>query len=247
MVMAMRVILRIAPFVAALWFGVAPIGAAAGEARTVVELFTSQGCSSCPPADAYLGELAARDDLIALSFHVDYWNYIGWRDPFSKRQWSLRQRAYGDTLKRRYVYTPQMVIDGVAEAVGSKRARVAELIDAALRRNKIAVEISHPDRDTIHIRVPAEAGYAGPAATVWLAFYDYERTTAIEAGENDGVRLTNTNIVRSMARIGTWRGAVMEWTLPVEAVGGAGRDGCAILVQAGGNGRIIGAVALALH
>ena len=81
---------------------------------------------------------------------------------------------------------------------------------------------------------------------MWLTFYDHERITAIGAGENDGVKLTNTNIVRSMARIGTWRGAAMEWTLPVEAVGGAGRDGCAILVQAGGNGRIIGAVALAL-
>ncbi len=241
----MRFVLKLAPIAVALSLAATPV--AASEARTVVELFTSQGCSSCPPADALLGELAARDDLIALSFHVDYWNYIGWRDPFSKRQWSKRQRAYGDTLKRRYVYTPQIVVDGAAEAVGSKRARVAELIEAALGAKKIAVEISHPDRDNIRIRVPAEAGYAGPEATVWLAFYDYERTTSIEAGENDGATLTNTNIVRSLARIGTWRGAMMEWTLPVEAVGGSGRDGCAILVQAGGNGRIIGAVALALH
>ncbi len=82
---------------------------------------------------------------------------------------------------------------------------------------------------------------------MWLTFYDYERTTAIGAGQNDGTTLTNTNIVRSMARIGSWRGAAMEWTLPIEAVGGAGRDACAILVQAGGNGRIIGAVAVALH
>ncbi len=219
----------------------------AGERRAVVELFTSQGCSSCPPAEAYLGELARRDDVLALSFHVDYWNYIGWRDPFSKPQWSKRQRAYGDTLKRRYVYTPQIVIDGAAETVGSKRTRVAELIETALEREKIDVEVAHPDRGTISIQVPAKPGYAGPDATVWLAFYDRERTTAVESGENDGTTLINTNIVRSMARIGAWRGAAMEWTLPIEAVGGTGRDACAILVQAGGNGRIIGAVALALH
>ena len=243
----MRAVLKFVPLAAALWLAGAAAGLVAGERKAVVELFTSQGCSLCPPADAYLGELARRDDVLALSFHVDYWNYIGWRDPFSKRQWSKRQRAYGDTLKRRYVYTPQIVVDGAAEAVGSKRARVAELIEAALGAKKIAIEISHPDRDNIRIRIPAEAGYAGPEATVWLAFYDYERTTSIAAGENNGATLTNTNIVRSLARIGTWRGAVMEWTLPVEAVGGSGRDGCAILVQAGGNGRIIGAVALALH
>ena len=241
----MRFSLKLAPIAVALSLAATPV--AASEARTVVELFTSQGCSSCPPADALLGELAARDDLIALSFHVDYWNYIGWRDPFSKRQWSKRQRAYQETLKRRYVYTPQIVVDGAAETVGSERASVSRLIAQALRRKKIVVEITHPDRDTIRVRIPAASGYAGPEATVWLAFYDHERDTNIRAGENSGVTLTNTNIVRSMARIGTWRGAAMEWTLPVEAVGGNGRDGCAIIVQAEGHGRIIGAVALALH
>ena len=160
----------------------------------------------------------------------------------------MRQRAYQETLKRRYVYTPQIVVDGAAETVGSERASVSRLIAQALRRKKIVVKIAHPDRDTIRVRIPAASGYAGPEATVWLAFYDHERDTNIRAGENSGVTLTNTNIVRSMARIGTWRGAAMEWTLPIEAVGGgSGRDGCAIIVQAEGDGRIIGAVALALH
>ncbi len=247
MLCAMRIALKTLFLAAALWLGGAASDLVAAERKAVVELFTSQGCSSCPPADAYLGELARRDDVLALSFHVDYWNYIGWRDPFSNPQWSARQRDYGRKLNRRYVYTPQMVIDGAAEAVGSKRSRVARLIKSALQRKKIAVEIVHPDRDNIRIRVPAEAGYTGSAATVWLAFYDNTRTTAIEAGENDGETLTNSNIVRSMARIGDWRGEAMEWTLPVEAVGGAGRDGCAILVQAGGSGRILGAVAMALR
>ncbi len=247
MLRAMRIWFGIAPLAAALWLAVTPPGVA-GERGAVVELFTSQGCSSCPPADALLGELARRDDVIALSFHVDYWNYIGWRDPFSDPKWSSRQRAYGAALKRRYVYTPQIVVDGAAEAVGSKRARVVELIEAALGGKKIAVAVSHLDRDTVRIRVPADPGYTGADATVWLVFYDDELTTAVSSGENDGSTLTNTKVVRSMARLGVWRGAAVEWTLPLEAVGGKGRDGCAILVQAGGgNGPIIGAVALALH
>ena len=247
MVCVMRTALRILSLAAALLLGGIASGLEAAEQKVVVELFTSQGCSSCPPADAYLGELARRDDVLALSFHVDYWNYIGWRDPFSKRQWSARQREYGRNLHRRYVYTPQMVIDGATEAVGSKRAEVARLIKEALGRKKLDVEIDHPDSDTIRIRIPADTGYTGSDATVWLAFYDQERTTSIEAGENDGTTLTNTNIVRSLARIGDWRGAAKDWLLPVEAVGGKGRDGCAILVQAGGTGRILGAVAMSLR
>ena len=247
MLRVMGPLTKIVPFAAALWLAVAPGDIVAAERKAVVELFTSQGCASCPPADALVSELARRDDVLALSFHVDYWNYIGWRDPFSKRQWSVRQRAYGDTLKRRYVYTPQIVVDGAAESVGSKRARVTDLIEAALRKEKIAVEVAHLDGETVRIRVPADSSYAGPGATVWLAFFDDEQTTAINSGENSGETLTNTNVVRSLARLGTWRGAAKEWALPVEAVGGTGRDGCAILVQVGGNGRIIGAVALALH
>src|SRR5215831_6029686 len=85
---------------------------------TVVELFTSQGCSSCPPADAYLGELAGRSDVIALAFHVDYWNYIGWMDPFSSKHMTQRQKDYQRTLNQRYVYTPEMVVNGTAHEVG---------------------------------------------------------------------------------------------------------------------------------
>jgi hypothetical protein len=247
MVGVMRVALKILLIASAVAFGGTAADLAAAERKAVVELFTSQGCSSCPPADAYLAELARRGDVLALSFHVDYWNYIGWRDPFSKSQWSDRQRAYGHVLHRRYVYTPQMVIDGAAEAVGSRRAQVARLIEEALRREKLDVEITHPDNDNIRIRVAAQAGYKGPDATVWLAFYDTERTTSVDAGENDGRMLTNTNVVHSLARIGDWRGEAKHWTLPVEAVGGKGRDGCAILVQAGGTGRILGAVDMALR
>src|SRR6516164_10851500 len=104
---------------------------ALAETPVVVELFTSQGCSSCPPADAYLGELAARKDVIPLAFHVDYWNYIGWADPFATKQMTQRQRDYQRALNQRYVYTPEMVVNGEAHEVGSDRHGIDRLIEAA--------------------------------------------------------------------------------------------------------------------
>src|SRR5689334_7353524 len=97
----------------------------------VVELFTSQGCNSCPPADAFLGELAARPDVLALSLHVDYWDYIGWKDPFAQRAYTERQRSYSRALNQRFVYTPQMVIDGTLQGVGSETATINKLIEKA--------------------------------------------------------------------------------------------------------------------
>ena len=235
-----RTILLAAAFV----LGAVSSSAAAGEAKTVVELFTSQGCSSCPPADAYLSELAARDDVIALSFHVDYWNYIGWRDPFSNAAWTARQRAYGRTLGRRYVYTPQIVIDGRTESIGSKRSQIAKLIAAAKGREKLAIEVRHPDHETVSVRIPGARGYDGPPATVWMAFYDRQHTTSIAAGENRGVKLTNANVVRVFKSVGVWRGEPVVLTLPL--VGAEGRDGCAVLVQAGRGGHILGAATIPL-
>jgi len=101
---------------------------AAEAPLVVVELFTSQGCSSCPPADSYLGELARRPDVLALAFHVDYWNYIGWTDPFASKLASQRQREYAKHLNLRYVYTPQMVVNGASEGVGSERGVISMLI-----------------------------------------------------------------------------------------------------------------------
>ncbi|HEV8025928.1 MAG TPA: DUF1223 domain-containing protein, partial [Stellaceae bacterium] len=116
---------------ASLLMTAAALTAHAGEGRSapvVVELFTSQGCSTCPPADAYLGELASRPGVIALAFHVDYWNYIGWTDPFASKAATDRQRSYAKQLGLRYVYTPQMVINGTMEGVGSGREAITQLI-----------------------------------------------------------------------------------------------------------------------
>ena len=230
---------------AAFFMWLAP-GHAAEQHRTVVELFTSQGCSRCPPADAFLGELARRKDVIALSFHVDYWNYIGWADPFSDRRWTERQRSYEKTLDRRYVYTPQMVVDGAAESVGSKRRRVQALIADAAGRQDLGVDVDHLDAGKIRIRIPARRSHSGRPATIWLAFYDARHETAIAAGENSGVTIANTNVVRSMRDIGRWNGLEVDMTLPLAALGGDGRDGCAVLVQQDGTGLILGAAAFVL-
>ncbi len=239
-------------FLAAMLIAFAPgIGGAAAASshdsqKVVVELYTSQGCSSCPPADEFLSELAGRDGVLALSFHVDYWNYIGWRDPYSDPKWTRRQHAYGQNLKKRYVYTPQMVIDGRTETVGSKRRQVDKLIARAWDNPKLMIEVSHPDRDNLHIRIPGSAEYDGAPATVWLALYDASHETEIKAGENKGETITNANVVRSMSPVGAWRGKPLNLSLMLADFGAAGRDGCAILVQEKNIGRILGAIAIPL-
>ena len=241
MLFRLRSIVLAAILVLGLPWGVA----VAGSAKAVVELFTSQGCSRCPPADALLAELARQDDVIALSFHVDYWNYIGWRDPFSSAASTARQRAYERGLKRRYVYTPQIVVDGVAETVGSKRDRVHALIAAASRNRKLDIGLNHDNPRTARMSIPASP-YTGPPAAIWVAFYDSSRTTSVRAGENKGMTLTNRNIVRSITRVGTWTGKRVDLELDLETLGARGRDGCAVLVQAGGSGQILGAAAIQL-
>ena len=211
---------------------------AAEDAPVVVELFTSQGCNTCPPADAYLGELAKRRDVVALSLHVDYWDYIGWKDTFALGVATERQRAYASHLGRGFVYTPQVVVDGAAEAVGSHRAVVAREIDEARAApGKFPVGIVYKGNDSMTVSLP-DAPAGGKSATVWLVMYDGVHTTDIKSGENGGKKLTYYNVVREFRQIGTWSGKAM--TIPVKAKD-EGRAGCAVLVQEGGTGRIVGA------
>lgn len=231
--------------VAALATGALSPPAAAQRSGTVVELFTSQGCSSCPPADAFIGELAKRKDVIALSFHVDYWNYLGWKDRFATPETTARQRAYGRALGMRYVYTPQIVIGGVTQAVGSGFRRVLALIEQAGRRPALDIRITHPDAHTATLNIGAGPKQRRPA-TVWLMFYDNEHVTRIARGENRGRRLVNTNVVRSVKRIGTWLGDAKQFTLSLDALEAKGRDGCAVIVQEADSGPILGAVSFPL-
>lgn len=223
-----------------------PVSLAAAEtSKVVVELFTSQGCSSCPPADKFLGELARRDDVLPLSFHVDYWNYLGWRDPFSSAEASERQRSYRRVLGRPYVYTPQMVINGSAETVGSGRSKVLQLIERAHSMPRLDISVDHTGAGRATVRIGGGSRQAAPA-TVWLVFYDRRHSTDIRRGENEGVTLVNTNVVRIFKRIGTWAGTPVKFDLSPDEFGARGRDACAVIVQRNGNGPILGAVTFPL-
>ena len=212
----------------------------------VVELFTSQGCSSCPPADALLGELAQREDVLALSFHVDYWNYIGWKDPYSSPRMTDRQRAYMPALGQRYVYTPQMVIDGRYQEVGSDATAIKRIVGrlAAAKSRKLDISLVAGAPGRGMLRIPARP-YSGEAA-VWLVAYDDKHTTKIGRGENAGRTLSYFHVVRDIRRIGTWRGGAMEITLDLTAVRRSGFENCAVIVQEAGAGPIIGAVSMRL-
>ena len=215
---------------------------------TVVELYTSQGCSSCPPADAFLGELAGREGVLALSFHVDYWDYIGWKDPYASPAHTDRQRRYSRRFGRRYVYTPQMVIQGMAEEIGSDRSKVLKRIGEAAKVKRVPVRLGHgADRDTITISIP-------PAATdgdvddvvVWLVVYDRNHETAVKRGENRGRTMRNFNVVRGLRRVARWRGEALETEASLAEFAEAKGDACAVLLQSRRSGHIVGAARLAL-
>lgn len=217
---------------------------AATVPSVVVELFTSQGCSSCPPAEAFLNELADEDGIIALEMHVDYWDYIGWADPFASPQITERQRAYARGLELPYVYTPQMVIDGQHNAVGSHRDEVREAIGEASILGK-PLTISYIEDGGDKIVIPAGPSPEG-GATVWLAAYDGLHETDIERGENSGRTLKNRNVVRELVELAHWTGERLEIPVDMEQMAERGRSGCAILVQQGRTGPILGAAAWSL-
>lgn len=215
---------------------------AAEKSGVVVELFTSQGCSSCPPADAYLGELARRPDVVALSFHVDYWDHLGWRDPYARPGNSKRQRSYVTALGARYVYTPQMVVDGSFQDVGSNRQRIEYLIGKAARQRAAAPPIALDGRELALGAAPAALeGEVG----VWLFFYERARQNDVSNGENKGRHMRTTNVVRAVQSLGIYAGkarsvAIDMSTVPAEC------DGVAVLLQQTGPGRIIAAKAFDL-
>ena len=211
----------------------------------VVELFTSQGCNSCPPAEAFLNELADEEGVIALELHVDYWDYIGWADPFASPLMTQRQRDYARDLELRYVYTPQMVIDGRYNVVGSHRQQVRSAIGQATLRGK-SLAVAFSDEDGGKIIIPD--GPAPPGgATVWLAIYDGLHETEVKRGENRGKTLKNRNVVRELEELAVWSGERLEIPVDLARVAALGRAGCAILVQQGRTGPIIGAAAMPLE
>ncbi len=223
---------------------------AQAEIKGVVELFTSQGCSSCPPADKLLGQIAARKDLLALSYNVDYWDYLGWKDTLASPDNSERQRNYAQARGDGQVYTPQVVVDGRTHAVGSNAAQ----IDQALAKYPDGLPVhlslsSTGDAITVSIDAadPATAG-AMPHATLWLVMYDEAVAVPIERGENSGRTITYTNVVRKLRPIAMWKGERMSVDLPKSEVKHADVNRCAVLLQAetkdGFPGPILGAATI---
>lgn len=213
--------------------------ALAGEkAGIVVELYTSQGCSSCPPADAYLAELAERPDIVALAFHVDYWDHLGWKDPYARHGNAKRQRNYVTSLGARYVYTPQMIIDGSSQDVGSNRQRIEHLIAKAARHRVAgpAIALNGSELSVGGSEIALDGGDIG----VWLFFFERARQNDVASGENKGRNMRTTNVVRAVQSLGPYVGAARSFPLDTSAVP-AGCDGVAVLVQQAGPGRIIAA------
>jgi hypothetical protein len=216
-------------------------GAAAADGPVVVELFTSQGCSSCLPADAFLGELSQRPDVIALSLHVDYWDYLGWRDTLGSPDCAQRQREYARRRGDRQVYTPQAVINGQAEVIGSDRQGVLEAIAGQAREQSfIPVAITGGKRELV-IEVAAAPGERLPhEATVWVVSVVPEVVIDIRRGENAGRTVAYSNVVRKIMPVGMWHGQALSLMLPKAAILGNGTV-CAALLQLDGTGPIIGA------
>jgi hypothetical protein len=220
--------------------------ALADEKITVVELFTSQGCPACPRADKLLGELAVRDDILALSQHVDYWDYYGWPDPFASDVYSHRQQRYLDQRGLPYVYTPQIVVDGKHHASGNKPHDVMSRIESAQKDNqgRIGLHLERLSDTQIRIQISdVDARYRGEAEII-IVRYDDKHVTEVTGGENRGKTITNFHVVRLMRPVALWNGEAVDVVVALQELEGARPAYCAIFVQERGQGRILGASAV---
>lgn len=193
--------------------------AVAGDAAApvVVELFTSQGCSACRPANVLAGELAERGDVIMLTYGVDYWNYLGWRDTFAEDAFAERQHGYAARLQNRRPYTPQMVVDGHVDRAGFRAAQVRTAIEHCAEHVGVTPAVSATRAgDEAVVDVGEGASHAGDA-DIWLVGYDPgETTVSITSGENAGTDMAHYNVVRSLTRIGGWDGPALSTSAAVD-------------------------------
>jgi hypothetical protein len=222
--------------------------ALAEPGHTVVELFTSEGCSSCPPAEAMLGKLAQRSDVIALAFHVDYWDYIGWQDRFELKEATARQREYARTLHLPTVYTPQLVINGIRDRVGGGDPSQVVPAEAPPADFPIAIAVKG-DQLIVDVGARMNTGSAStthPSADVLLLSYLPEAVSKPNRGENSGHELHDFNIVRSIRTLGVWDGAAKSYRAPLSSLPSDATQ-VAVLVQLANQGPIVGAVAQSVH
>jgi hypothetical protein len=225
--------------------------ASAGDKRAVLELFTSQGCSSCPAADRLLGELTSDPSLITMSLAVDYWDYLGWQDTLALHGHTKRERAYAAARGDRDVYTPQIVVNGAVAVLGSDK----NAIESAIAKTRASAQpLSVPvtlkiDGDKLVAEVADATGATRPAE-VWLCPLTGKITVNVGRGENTGKTLTYYNVVRGWKKIGDWNGKAASFSLPLSEVTGADIDSYAVLVQSGASakpGIMLGAATVAAH
>ncbi|HML14225.1 MAG TPA: DUF1223 domain-containing protein [Xanthobacteraceae bacterium] len=230
---------------AAAFFAAMPAGA---EPRAVVELFTSQGCSSCPPADQLLGELARDPSLIALSLPIDYWDYIGWKDTLAKPRHTARQRFYAKARGDGDVFTPQVVINGVTYAAGNDRVAIEHAIAKSRREGAVLtlpVDLKVGD-GKLNVGIPSAPEKTG--GEVWLCAIGTAIPVTITRGENRGQTLTYHNVVRRWLKLGDWNGFARTFSVPLTDLEGS--DAAAVIVQAGTvdhPGAMLGAALAAVH
>jgi hypothetical protein len=246
-------------------FAVAIVGSAfassaRAEPRAVIELFTSQGCSSCPAADKLLGELAHDPSLLTMSLPVDYWDYLGWKDTLALHGHTVRQRAYADARGDREVYTPQVVVNGVVHALGSDKAAIEKAIaetrsTAAPLTVPVTIAVAE---GKVTVKVPAAEGdhrNVQQNAEVWLCPITVKAPVAIGRGENSGKTLTYNNVVRRWVKLGEWNGNAASFSVPVADIPNGEYslqdvDRLDVLVQSGGvakPGLMLGAATTALR
>ena len=224
------------------------------DPRAVVELFTSQGCSSCPPADKVLGELAQDPTVIALSLPIDYWDYLGWKDTLADSRFSARQKAYSQMRGDRGVYTPQAVVNGTTNVLGSDRAGIES---AANRTQSTSGVMSVPVTMTTsggQIKVSvADAGGSSSeikSGEIWICAVSKAVPITISRGENRGQQVTYHNVVRNMLKVGDWNGKAGSWTVPLENISRDGIDAAVVYVQDGNRdkpGPMLGAAFTSLN
>ncbi|MDX2205277.1 MAG: DUF1223 domain-containing protein [Hyphomicrobiaceae bacterium] len=207
----------------------------------LLELYTSQGCSSCPPADALLPTFIARRDVVALSLPVDYWDRLGWKDTFARPEFTRRQYEYAQGRGDRQVYTPQIVVGGRTHVVGSSRREIEEAIaiaQNALRSNPVALQTELSEKDLVIAVGPATGSVKPDRARVILALVQREGRVAIKRGENANREVVYHNIVKSLRVVGDWEGTARTWRVPISELGGPNVQSLVVMVQLAPGGPI---------
>ena len=231
---------------------VAVIRPAHADPRTVVELFTSQGCSSCPPADRIVGELAKDPNVIALSMPIDYWDYLGWKDTLADSRFSARQKAYSRARGDRNLYTPQMIVNGSAQVIGSDRAAIEGAIkNTSKAEGVMSVPVTMTlSGKLLNVSIEASKVPTTGRGEVWICGVSKEVPISIGRGENRGRELTYYNVVRNLVKVGDWNGGAGSWTIPLENISRDGVDAAVVYVQGGSRdkpGPMLGAAITALR